>query len=135
MEYRILIADDEPAPRLLMRRGIEQRYQRVPPAIITAVEDGQAAWEELVKARDSCKPYHLVLTDGNMPRLSGKDLLQKIKDDTQGFPELKMAMVSGDMWRMRHAQELGSLFLLKPYELGDLVEIVVKADPDTRPSA
>jgi len=66
---RILIAEDERITRLSLVRQLESWGHQVIPA-----EDGQAAWEALGAAE-----FDIVITDWEMPRLSGVELIQRIR--------------------------------------------------------
>lgn len=70
--YRLLIVEDE----YILREGIAQLidYQRLGIHEVIAVENGEIAWELF-----QTKPFDIVLTDINMPRLDGIALAQEIK--------------------------------------------------------
>jgi DNA-binding response OmpR family regulator len=79
---RILVVDDEPAVRLfstavLRRSGYE----------VDAAEDGAAGWEAL-----HAKNYDLLITDNQMPKISGVELIDKLHDSHM---ELPVIMASG----------------------------------------
>ena len=64
--YRILVAEDDTIllrlnAEILMRVGYE----------VDATEDGQAAWQAL-----NAGSYDLLITDNNMPKVTGVELLQ-----------------------------------------------------------
>ena len=82
MDRRILVVDDEAAIRLfssavLRRSGYE----------VDAAEDGAAGWEAL-----HAKDYDLLITDNQMPKISGVELIDKVHD---AHMELPVVMVSG----------------------------------------
>ena len=63
--YRILVAEENPQLRLryafaLVRPGYD----------VDVAEDGAAAWEAL-----QAKRYHLLITENDLPRLTGVDLV------------------------------------------------------------
>ncbi len=66
---RILIAEDDRITRLSLARQLEAWGHAV-----TAAEDGQAAWEAL-----GASPFDIVITDWEMPRLSGVELIERIR--------------------------------------------------------
>jgi DNA-binding response OmpR family regulator len=64
--------------------------------------------------------YALILSDINMPGMSGFELLQKVKID---FPELKVMMISayGDDEHQTKAKNLGADdFITKPVDFKEL---------------
>lgn len=66
---RILIAEDERITRVTLTRHLESWRHTV-----TAAEDGQEAWE-----RFQAGGFDVVITDWEMPRLSGIELVQRIR--------------------------------------------------------
>ena len=69
---RILIAEDERITRTTLARQLQTWGHEV-----TAAEDGQQAWERL-----SCGDFDIVITDWEMPRLSGVELVRRIRETT-----------------------------------------------------
>jgi phosphoserine phosphatase RsbU/P len=66
---RILIAEDERITRLTLTRQLESWGHAV-----TAAEDGEQAWEQF-----NAGGFDIVLTDWEMPRLSGIELIGRIR--------------------------------------------------------
>ena len=73
---RMLIVDDVPL-NLAVLKALLTRLGML--NIVTAT-DGQDAWE---KIQASDKPFDLVLTDMWMPKMDGKDLVAKIREDSR----------------------------------------------------
>jgi len=67
---RILIAEDERITRTTLARQLQAWGHEV-----TAAEDGQQAWEQL----DGAAAFDIVITDWEMPRLSGPELVGRIR--------------------------------------------------------
>lgn len=70
----VLIAEDDPVQRVLVRRVLEDEL----PVEITEVADGESALRELKAERDI--PIALALIDLGMPKLSGMDLLRSMNE-------------------------------------------------------
>ena len=66
----VLLAEDERITRASLQRELERWGHTV-----TAVEDGAKAWDHLAQ-----HDFDLVLTDWEMPGLSGPDLVRRIRD-------------------------------------------------------
>lgn len=67
---RILIADDEEDIRMIIRMALgEDLYA------ISEAGDGEEAWKKVIAADPA---FDLVMLDMNMPRLGGKELLQRL---------------------------------------------------------
>jgi sigma-B regulation protein RsbU (phosphoserine phosphatase) len=69
---RILIAEDERITRATLARHLESWGHAV-----VAAEDGQAAWEQYQQGG-----FDLVITDWEMPRVSGVELIARIREAT-----------------------------------------------------
>ena len=105
--FHLLIADDVPLnlsvlKALLNRIGVND--------IETAV-DGEDAWE---KIRTSARPFDFVLTDVWMPKMNGRELVEKIREDER-FSTLPVYAVTADVEeRKTFAQSGFTGVLLKP---------------------
>ena len=83
--FRLLVVDDDPAIREVTSAMLaEQGYE-----VLTA-EDGLHALELLPQFHP-----HLVITDLRMPRMSGFELLEIMRER---FPELPVIAVSGEVF-------------------------------------
>jgi DNA-binding response OmpR family regulator len=71
MSRTVLVADDEPNIVISLEFLLQQEGYRVQVA-----HDGQEAWEAIQR-----QPPDLVLLDVMMPRLSGFDVCQKIREN------------------------------------------------------
>lgn len=79
LNMKILIVDDFVAMRKILRNILKQ----IGFTDITEAGDGKTALKEMQKEK-----YHLILCDWNMPKMSGLELLTKIRSDDQlkGLP-------------------------------------------------
>jgi CheY-like chemotaxis protein len=108
----VLLAEDEPTVRRLMRRVLDARGYGV-------VEAADGA-EALALAEAHPGPIDLVITDVVMPGLSGGALAERMKDV---HPESRVLYVSGyaDDAVARHGvQSEDAAFLAKPFTADDL---------------
>jgi CheY-like chemotaxis protein len=105
---RILVVDDEPAQRALLRRILERAGHEVFDA-----GDGAAA----LRAVGESSP-DLVVTDMMMPVMGGADLIRRLRSEpaTAGIPILA---ASGDPHLADGADEV----IVKPYAPDHLVEV------------
>jgi two-component system chemotaxis response regulator CheY len=104
----ILIVDDDRLSRMLLRTIL----QKSPEWNLTEAADGQAAWEMLTGGL----AVDLIVTDIAMPRLSGIELLKRIRGDER-FKNLHVIMSTAVKTRTS-VEEVGKLgadyYLLKP---------------------
>ena len=104
----VLVVEDEKQVRDVAVRILREHHYDV-----LAAGDGAEALR-LVKAHNGRK-IHLLLTDVVMPRMSGRILADRLKDD---YPEMKCIFVSGhtDDTLVHHSVgDPGTLFLQKPF--------------------
>jgi two-component system, sensor histidine kinase and response regulator len=114
--HRILVVDDDPyichlSAEVLIRQGYE----------VNAAADGAAAWEAL-----NANHYDLLITDHNMPGLTGVELVKKLRSARMVLPVI---LVSGKLPTEELAQTPSlqlTAVLPKPFSIGELLETVKK---------
>ncbi len=112
--HRILVVDDEASIRQLITSAlVDSGYH------VDAAEDGADAWEAL-----QVNHYDLLITDNNMPNVSGVELLQKLHATRHALPVI---MATGILPREEFTRKPWlepAATLLKPYTLADLLKTV-----------
>jgi DNA-binding response OmpR family regulator len=104
--HRILIVDDEPNVRLVLRTALEAARYRVVEA-----EDGALA---LARLKTNAEPYDLVLLDLLMPRMDGMELLRQLRTSDLAVPVVILT-AHGSIPEAVEAMKLGAIdFLTKP---------------------
>jgi len=121
MTVRVLVVDDEPDVEALFRQQF-RREVRQGLYLLDFALSGEAALNKL----DGCVGEEIILlvSDINMPGMSGLDLLPKVKERR---PELPVFMISayGDPERIRTALGRGaSKFITKPVDFPQLKQDV-----------
>jgi DNA-binding response OmpR family regulator len=114
--HRILVVEDDILIRqlntvALLRSGYD----------VDAAEDGDAAWKAL-----SADCYDLVITDNSMPKVTGIELLKKMR---AGRMELPVIMATGVLPKEefnRHPWLQPEAMLAKPYTIEEMLSIVKK---------
>ncbi len=103
----ILYAEDDPDLRPLSALFLARAGFRVTP-----VCDGREAWEKLHAER-----YDLLVTDNDMPRLTGLELVRKARCEGMGIPVILASSPAngGPEWLRINAQ------VPKPFMPGELV--------------
>ena len=117
MSVLILVVDDEPDVELLFR----QRFRQDVRAGRFAMEFAQSAVAALQRITDiRGAPLILILSDINMPGMSGLELLPKAKAARPDVPVI-MITAYGDAETTRKALEGGAMSLLtKPIDFSTL---------------
>ncbi len=119
----LLLVEDDPGV-LGMGKAMLQRLGY-------GVIDAGSPHEALEKARSHPGEIHLLLTDVVMPRMSGKDLAEKIKEVKPGLKVLYMSGYTADVIAQHSVLDEGIRYLQKPFTLQALavkVREVLDAD-------
>lgn len=107
----ILIAEDDADIRNVLHLALQ--FSGYLPH---CTEDGEAAWSAL-----TAEPFDLVITDNNMPRLTGLGLLRRLREKANAVPVI---ILSGDLpWDDAPFRRLlaPGLMLAKPASLGQVL--------------
>ncbi len=131
MIVRVLVVDDEPDVEALFRQQF-RREVRQGLYLLDFALSGEAALNKL----DGCigREIILLVSDINMPGMSGLDLLPKVKARR---PELPVFMISayGDPDRVQMARERGAKkFMTKPVDFPQLKQDVSAVVAEARGS-
>ena len=126
-KQKILIVDDMST----MRKIIKNMLVKMGCDNITQADDGKPAWALLEQAHTEGAPFEFVVSDWNMPGLSGLDLLKQIRAD-QRFVKLPFLMVAAEAEQANVviAVKAGvSNFVVKPFSIALLKEKIEKIFP------
>jgi signal transduction histidine kinase/CheY-like chemotaxis protein len=116
-----LIVDDNFTSRKVLS-GMLTRWGMKP----IAVEGGRAALQALEVAKNTGRPFPLVLLDGQMPEMDGFTLAERIKRDPELVGATIMMLTSaGHLGDAARCRELGiSAYLAKPIRQGELLQAI-----------
>lgn len=121
---RILVVEDDAAIRRINTEILKgSGYQ------VEAAEDGAAAWDAL-----QLNDYDLVVTDNDMPKVTGVELIQKLRTARMSLPVIMATGVPPEEIFTRHGMLPPAMTLLKPYTFQELltaVKNVLRAASDT----
>ena len=124
----VLVTDDSISVRKFVGRMLEKAGYRVKLA-----SDGLEAAE--VAAQSGC---HLVLTDIEMPRMNGYELMAHLRQDpaTRRIPVMVLTSRAGAKHKERAMKEGAAAFLTKPVQeeqlLAAVTELIGESAPDKR---
>jgi len=115
IDQNLLIVDDQPQMRDMIREMLKKNgYDK-----LTFAESGKQALRNMTK-----QSMNLVITDWNMPNMTGVELLKQIKSDPKYF-SIPVMMISDERTadKVLYAVEEGTDgFLVKPFSENDLIK-------------
>ena len=112
---KVLIVDDQQSMRSLIRNGLQQ----LGVAQVREAPDGEEGLRALLTA-----PSHLVITDFNMPKVDGLELLRAIRAHAP-LKSTAVIMLTGraDADLVKRAVQFGvNNYLAKPFTIAQLKE-------------
>ena len=116
----VLVVEDNPN----LRKVLVNIVKKIGFADVKEAEDGQEAWETL-----EAEKIGLVLADWNMPRMSGLELLQKMRDTNKvsNIPFL-MITASDTKQSILEAGKKGvDAYIIKPFSVNTISENIEEA--------
>lgn len=121
----VLIVEDSPADVYLIRRSLSMGEI---PKYLSVVTDGEQALEFLRRTdqyHDAPRP-DLILLDLNLPRMDGRELLEKIKADPElkRIPVLVLSTSRSDRDISGAYEHHANCYLAKPNELDEYLDVV-----------
>lgn len=126
-KQKILVVDDMST----MRKIIKNMLKKMGCDDLSEADDGAPAWEMIQEAHASGVPYDFIVSDWNMPQLTGLDLLKNIRADER-FAKLPFLMITAEAEQANVviAVKAGvSNFIVKPFSIVTLKEKIDKVFP------
>ncbi len=123
-DIKILVVDDMST----MRKIIKNMLSQIGFTNISEADDGATAWPMIENAIKDGKPYEFIVSDWNMPQLSGLDLLKNVRS-TPGLEKLPFLMITAEaeQGNVVIAVKAGvSNFIVKPFSAAVLKEKIDK---------
>jgi len=115
---KILVVDDERNLRIVVQKEMQRQGHEVEIAT-----NGEEAWT-LLNEQD----FDVMLSDIDMPRLNGIELLRRLREKSQNPPEVIMLTGQATVESAIEAMKLGAYdYLTKPYRITELSALVNQA--------
>jgi DNA-binding response OmpR family regulator len=115
---RILLVEDDPDVRQLSVEALlGSGYQ------VDAAEDGAAAWDAVMAISSEPDGYDLLITDNDMPKLSGLELIKRLRSARMTLPVI-LASGSVAIHGPRNCWLELAASLQKPFSTDELLETV-----------
>jgi len=119
LNMKILIVDDFST----MRRIIKNILRQLGFTNVQEADDGVTAWPKI-----QSEPFDLIVTDWNMPKMSGLELLKAIRSD-ENLKDLPVLMVTAEALKENiiEAVKAGvSNYIVKPFTAETMQEKLQK---------
>ncbi len=116
MKKHILVVDDEPAILYTLSFVLKHEGYRV-----TQCRDGREALTAILKTRRKSRPYDLLLTDIQMPKMNGIELIDELNRREISLPIFVVSGLNDPELCARLRRKGCSDFLVKPYDFRELV--------------
>ena len=113
-ELNVLVVEDDEVLRESFQQLLSYLFAEVDAAV-----DGQDALDQWLK-----KPYDIVLTDLNMPRMSGFRLIEKIRQQSPQQPIVVISAYEDEIFQQELAVEEVN-YLIKPVSLEELLNVLI----------
>ncbi len=124
---KTIVIDD----MMTMRKIITKMLKQIGFTNIQEADDGATAWPMIEQAKESGEPFEFIVSDWNMPKMSGLDLLIKIRE-TEGIKDTPFLMVTAEAEQsnvVKVVQAGVSNFVVKPFKPDTLKEKIEKIFP------
>lgn len=124
---KTLVIDD----MMTMRKIIIKMLKSIGFSNVQEADDGATAWPMIEAAAAAGEPFEFIVSDWNMPKMSGLDLLIKIRE-TEGIKETPFLMVTAEAEQsnvVKVVQAGVSNFVVKPFKPDTLKEKIQKIFP------
>lgn len=121
---KILVVDDMGT----MRKIIKNMLTQIGFTNIDQADDGATAWPKIQQAYEAGEPYEFIVSDWNMPGMSGLDLLKNVRA-TEEYKALPFLMITAEaeQGNVVIAVKAGvSNFIVKPFSAQVLKEKIDK---------
>ncbi|MBI3193299.1 MAG: response regulator [Ignavibacteriae bacterium] len=112
----ILIVEDEQLVRWSLSHALSKAGFN-----ITTVGAGDVAMEKLQSAH-----YDLVITDIDLPKMSGYDVAAQVKNYCSEIPVILTSAIGEGDARLRIKKDCVDSFIEKPFDLNEVTEIVTR---------
>ena len=112
-DIRILVIDDMPSIRDLVKSQLKTMGFKH----IYEAEDGEAGLETLHRHFKAGEPIELVISDWNMPKLKGLELLKKVRASSE-FKDLPFVLLTSEAEREQVTEAVlsgVSQYVVKPF--------------------
>ena len=124
LNMKTIVIDD----MMTMRKIIQKMLAQIGFTNVVEADDGATAWPMIEEAAAKGEPFDFIVSDWNMPQMSGLDLLKKIRA-TEGISKTPFLMITAEAEQsnvVKVVQAGVSNFVVKPFKPEVLKEKIDK---------
>jgi len=96
-----------------------------PAAKVTTARNG---WEALIKIGANAKPFDIVITDHRMPRMTGLQLVRRLREQNFGGKILVLSAYLSDEVIREYDELKVDMMMTKPFDFDELQEAMAILD-------
>lgn len=113
LKMKTIVIDD----MLTMRKIITKMLKQIGFTNIQEADDGATAWPMIEEAINSGEPFEFIVSDWNMPKMTGLELLERIRKDerTKKLPFLMITAEAEQSNVLKVVKAGVSNFIVKPF--------------------
>jgi two-component system, chemotaxis family, chemotaxis protein CheY len=123
-DMKILVIDDMSTMRIIVKNMLK----KLGFTNMEQANDGDTAWPMIVEALETDAPFELIVSDWNMPIMTGIDLLRKVRahEKLKTLPFLMVTAESEQSSVVEAVQAGVSNFVIKPFDEAILKDKIAK---------
>ena len=124
-KLKVLYVEDEDAARNIFGKFLNKKFE----TSISSV-NGIEAYDEYIKAEEENRPFDLIISDINMPKMDGIELLEKVREVNEKIPFI-FTTARSEAGQMIKAINLNVYaYLLKPLDFSLIEKTIEKIGED-----
>lgn len=112
-DTRVLIVDD----MATMRKLVKKQLTDLGFTKVTEADDGDTAWTKIEQAIEINAPFQLILSDWNMPRTKGIQLLKRVRSNSK-MKDVPFIMLTAENEKDNVTEAIAarvSSYMIKPF--------------------
>ncbi|GAB4014068.1 MAG: chemotaxis response regulator CheY [Bdellovibrio sp.] len=126
-KMKTIVIDD----MLTMRKIIIKMLKQIGFTNILEADDGATAWPMIEEAHKNGEPFEFIVSDWNMPKMTGLELLERIRKDER-FKKMPFLMITAEAEQsnvLKVVKAGVSNFIVKPFTPETLHQKIQKIFP------
>ena len=112
-DTRVLVVDD----MATMRKLVKKQLIDCGMTKVTEADDGDTAWTKIEQAIEINAPFQLIISDWNMPRTKGIQLLKRVRSNSK-MKDVPFVMLTAENEKDNVTEAIAarvSSYLIKPF--------------------